>query len=105
MMLKATLNDSEEWFYVDTGFSGDVIVNYEIFDAISSPIMDVGDICISTEECYKGFGKISSINVNGREASVIVIWIPNFNENLIGERALIRLGLVINYKDLEITDP
>lgn len=27
------------------------------------------------------------------------------NENLIGERALIKLGLVINYKDFTISDP
>ncbi|MDT7861609.1 MAG: clan AA aspartic protease [Saccharolobus sp.] len=105
MRIKAKINDIEDWFIIDTGFSGEVLVSYEIFERLQSPKIDVGSICVSEEECYKGFGKIATLNVMGNEINVITIWVPQLNENLIGERALIKLGLVINYKDFTISDP
>ena len=33
------------------------------------------------------------------------IWVPQLNENIIGERALIKSCLIINYKDLRASDP
>lgn len=54
--IKAKINNMNEWFMIDTGFSGEV--NYEIFDRI--PEIDAGEICISEGECYRRFGKISS---------------------------------------------
>jgi predicted aspartyl protease len=53
MRIKAKINDKNEWFIIDTGFSGEV--NYEIFDRI--PEIDTGEICISEGECYRRFGK------------------------------------------------
>lgn len=77
MRIKAKINDTTEWFIIDTGFSGEVMVNYEIFDRI--PEIDAGEICISEGECYKGFGKVSTLSVGNREINVIAIWVPQLN--------------------------
>ena len=66
---------------------------------------DVGDICVTESECYKALGKISTLNVLGVESEVTVLWTPVFDANLIGERALIKLGLVIDYKSFTVSDP
>jgi clan AA aspartic protease len=103
--IKARINDIEDWFIIDTGFSGEVLVNYEIFEKIPFPEFDAGNICITEDECYKAFGKISTLKVLRNEINAIIIWVPQLNENLIGEKALVKLGLIINYKDLSISDP
>ncbi|BFI74875.1 clan AA aspartic protease [Sulfurisphaera ohwakuensis] len=105
MRIKAKIDDVEDWFIVDTGFSGDIMVNYEIFEKIPFPTFDAGLVCITENECYTAFGKISTFRILGNEINTVVLWIPQLDENLIGEAALIKLGLVINYKDFTILDP
>ncbi|BAB65717.1 clan AA aspartic protease [Sulfurisphaera tokodaii] len=105
MRIRAKINDLEDWFTIDTGFSGEIMVNYEIFDKIPFPTFNAGFVCITENECYAAFGKISTLRILGNEINTVVLWIPQLDENLIGEGALIKLGLVINYKDLNVLDP
>ncbi|BDB98529.1 hypothetical protein [Saccharolobus caldissimus] len=41
MRIKAKIDNIEDWFIIDTGFSGEVLVNYNISDKISFLEMNV----------------------------------------------------------------
>ncbi|MEM0373399.1 MAG: clan AA aspartic protease [Sulfolobaceae archaeon] len=105
MRIKAKINNIEDWFIIDTGFSGEITVNYEIFEKIPFPTFNAGLVCITESECYRAFGKISILRILGNEINTVVLWVPQLDENLIGEAALIKLGLIINYKDFTVSDP
>ncbi|BDC18603.1 clan AA aspartic protease [Acidianus sp. HS-5] len=88
MRIKAKVGNIEDWFVIDTSFSGEMLVNYEIFDKIQFPTFDAGLVCITANECYRASGKLSAVRILNNEINVIVLWIPQLNENLIGGKSL-----------------
>ncbi|BAK54520.1 hypothetical protein [Sulfurisphaera tokodaii] len=61
MRIKIMIGNIEDWFLVDTGFNGDLIVKTEIFDEIRTKPSDGGEVCVAKDLCFSALQKIVSI--------------------------------------------
>lgn len=105
MRVKLTVENVEELFLIDTGFSGDLIVKSDVFDEISAKPSDGGEICVAKDLCFSALQKVVSVNILGKQILCRALWVPEIEENIIGEGVLIKAGLLLDYKNFAISDP
>ena len=103
MRIKAIIEGIEEWFYVDTGFTGDAIVTSEVFEPFSAS--NGGEICLTTRLCFSVAQKYAMLRILNYETLCRCLWYPGVEENIIGEGILSKVGLILDYKKFEVKDP
>ena len=105
MRIKIVVENVEEWFTIDTGFSGDLIVKTEIFDELHVKPSDGGEVCIAKDLCFSVLQKLVSVSILDRQVVCRALWAPEIEENIIGEGLLAKVGILLDYKNFTISDP
>lgn len=101
------IGNIEDWFLVDTGFNGDLIVKTEIFDKIRTKPSDGGEVCVAKDLCFSALQKVVSIDILERQILCRALWIPELEDNIVGEGAInkswnfIRLQKFYNFRSLD----
>lgn len=111
MMLRGKIRSSNSEFdlefKVDTGFDGECVLSYEIFESIESlgGIFDGPYVRLVNGQYVPTRSKLVSIQISGKPFVALCISNPYFSRNLIGEGLLKRIQAVIDYKSGSVKDP
>lgn len=105
MKIKLKVEGIDVEFKIDTGFEGECMLCFEIFNRIDKEEFDGPTVVTADSNRYRTKAKRVSITFNDKNFMVDCIYHQTINKNLLGEKALIKLGIVLNYKENKILDP
>ncbi|BFH74711.1 clan AA aspartic protease [Sulfurisphaera javensis] len=92
-------------FKIDTGFDGECTLSFDIFNSI--PGEELGDFVVRTATGEVVYMKSKKVRAEYKGKQIYLLCLSNciINKNLLGERALSLLKLVIDYKNNKVDDP
>ncbi|MCY0859649.1 MAG: clan AA aspartic protease [Sulfolobaceae archaeon] len=93
-------------FKIDTGFDGECLVPYNIFDKLKGTEYNGPYVVLSDGTIYSTKAKIVELKYKDKVVYLECLSVPyKINKSLLGEKALKKLEIVIDYKSLEVRDP
>ncbi|ACP37791.1 MULTISPECIES: clan AA aspartic protease [Sulfolobaceae] len=92
-------------FKIDSGFDGECLVSYDIFRSLPGEELEGPPVRLSDGNMYATMMKMVKIKFLGKEIYAICIANSFINKNLIGEKLLERLQIILDYKNLQVKDP
>ncbi|AAY81198.1 clan AA aspartic protease [Sulfolobus acidocaldarius] len=105
MNLDLNLNGINVSFKIDTGFDGECLLPHDIFSKIGGYEYDGPPVSLSDGRGYLTRAKIVEVVFNGKNLILECISVVYINKTLLGERALSKLGILIDYKNQGVKDP
>ena len=92
-------------FKIDSGFNGECILSHDVFRTLSGEEFEGPLVRLPDGRVYSTKMKIVIVKFLNREIYTTCISNIYIDKNLIGEKLLERLQIILDYKNLQVKDP
>lgn len=96
MNIKLKANNVDINFEIDTGFKGECLLSEEMFNKLPGRELEGPVVVLADGRGYYTKEKLVEISYSDKRIYVRCYSTPLINKNLIGEKVLEKLGIVIN---------